>query len=69
MTTNININEMPKEELYWEKEKVCDMAFQIEEKYRKAKTEKLRNKLWLIFLDLLDVQRKYDRMLREEFGD
>jgi hypothetical protein len=65
---NTNIYEIPKEELYWEKEKICDMAFELENKIKKAKTLTLKDKLFMMLYEVLDVQSKYEKRLIEEFG-
>ena len=53
MSVNIDVNTIPKSELFWEKEKVCDMAFKAENMYKKARTEKSRDKWWKIFMNIL----------------
>ena len=68
MSVNINVYAVPKNELYWKKEEYCDIAFKAENKYKKAKTEKTRNKWRHIFLNIIDIQRKFEMRLIEEFG-
>ena len=68
MSVNIDVNTIPKNELYWAKEKVCDMAFTAENRYKKAKTEKSRNKWSDTLIKVLDVQSEFEIRLRHEFG-
>ena len=68
MSINIDVNLIPKDELYWEKIKVSDMAFTAENRYKNAKTEKSRSKWYDILLEILDIQSKFERRLALEFG-
>ena len=68
MSVNIDVNAIPKDKLFWEKEKVCDIAFVAESRYKKAKTEKSRDKWWKTLLSILDVQTKFEKRLNYEFG-
>ena len=68
MSINIDVNTIPTSELYWAKEKICDMAFVAENRYKKAKTEKSRNKWLDTLLKVLEVQDKFEIRLRREFG-
>ena len=68
MNINVDVYEVNRDDLYWKKEAVCDMAFDAEYRYRKARTEKVRNKWLLILMDVFDVQRKFEKRLYDEFG-
>ena len=68
MSISINVDTIPKAELYYEKEKVCDMAFTVESRYRKAKTDKTKAKWWETLMKIIDVQTKFEKRLVMEFG-
>ena len=68
MNINIDVYAVDRSELYWKKEKVSDMAFKVENRWNKAKTEKTKKKWWSVLSDILDIQRKFENRLTEEFG-
>ena len=68
MDMNVDVYAVDKTDLYWQKEKISDMAFTVENRYNKAKTEKAKIKWWLILIDILNTQRKFEKRLIEEFG-
>jgi hypothetical protein len=68
MSINIDVNAVAKNELYWKKEEISDMAFEAENKFFKAKTVNTKTKWRQILMDILDIQRNFERRLTEEFG-
>jgi hypothetical protein len=59
---------VPAAELYWRKEKICDIAFRVENQLRKTRNPNSRYKWLSLLTDILSAQKQYEQRLREVFG-